>query len=180
MRAALTRVTAASPSTVRWIGTCLGLFISIGLVLTVVQDRLARVEAARRQSTAVAIGVDRLLHYELRNLERALRGMAVEADGYAEDYPERSRWDLPAAIRGVVSRHVELQDIDLYDAEWRAIHHGVGAHERPAHPAYTPGHGGGLGVGRLQQEGHGEPIIPLALRTPEGNWLVARLRTSEL
>ncbi|MEJ2790657.1 EAL domain-containing protein [Pseudoxanthomonas sp. CCNWLW251] len=180
MRAALTRVTAASPSTVRWIGTCLGLFISIGLVLTVVQDRLARVEAARRQSTAVAIGVDRLLHYELRNLERALRGMAVEADGYAEDYPERSRWDLPAAIRGVVSRHVELQDIDLYDAEWRAIHHGVGAHERPAHPAYTPGHGGGLGVGGLQQEGHGEPIIPLALRTPEGNWLVARLRTSEL
>jgi PAS domain S-box-containing protein len=182
MKATLSRVTAASTATVRWIGTCLGLFISVGLILATIQDRTVRIEAAQRQSMAVAIGVDRLLHYEIRNLERALRGMAMEADGYVADLPGSSRWDLPGAIRGVVSRHAELQDIDLYDADGNVVHRGTGTSGQDE-AVFTPPDTAGTGmlrVGRLQQQGRAQPVIPLMWRTPEGNWLVARLRTSEL
>ena len=166
---------------VRWIGVCLGIVISAGLLFTIVLDRLARTEAARRQSTAVTIGVDRLLHFEIRNLERAMRGMAAIADGYASEREDRSRWDLPGEIRGVVSRHAELQDIDLYGADGQAIYRGVSAYGQDTLPVdASQAQARTLGVGRLVIEGRAEPIVPLALRTAEGNWLVARLRTAEL
>lgn len=166
---------------VRWVGVYLGVVISIGLLFTIFQDRSARIDAARRQGMAVTVGVDRLLHFEIRNLERALRGMAVEADGFAHERQDRSRWDLPGAIRGVISRHAELQDIDLYGADGQAIYQGVteyGQETLRLDVAAAPSRA--LGVGRLVQEGRAEPIVPLMLQTPEGNWLVARLRTSEL
>jgi PAS domain S-box-containing protein len=173
--------TSGRVTVVRWVGVYLGVVISIGLLFTIFLDRAARTDAARRQSMAVTVGVDRLLHFEIRNLERAMRGMAVEADGYASEVQDRSRWDLPGAIRGVVSRHAELQDIDLYGADGQPVYRGVSNHGHntlPVRGATVKARA--LGVGRLVKEGRAEPIVPLALRTPEGNWLVARLRTSEL
>ncbi len=168
-------------TTVRWIGVCLGVVISIGLLFTIFLDRTARTDAARRQSMAVTVGVDRLLHFEVRNLERAMRGMAIVADGYAHEQEDRNRWDLPGEIRGVVSRHAELQDIDLYDGAGQSIYRGVSEHGQPAWRVdATTVQARTLAVGRLIMEGRAEPIVPLALRTPEGNWLVARLRTTEL
>lgn len=174
---------AAAPraNAMQWVGVCLGVVISAGLVFAIVLDRTARMDAARRQSMAVAVGVDRLLHLEVRNLERAMRGMAVVADGYAGEPQDRSRWDLPGEIRGVISRHAELQDIDLYGRDGRVLYRGV---SEAGHDSAPQGEAApmarALGVGRLVREGRSEPIVPLTLATPEGNRLVARLRTSEL
>jgi hypothetical protein len=143
---------------VRWIGVWLGIVISAGLLFTIFKDRLARTEAARRQSMAVTIGVDRLLHFEIRNLERAMRGMAAIADGYANEHEDRSRWDLPGEIRGVVSRHAELQDIDLYGADGRAIYRGV---SQFGHATLSldgiPSQARTLAVGRVIIAGRAEP-----------------------
>lgn len=181
MKAAASDAAKARTTFVRWIGIWLGIVISAGLLFTIFLDRSARTDAARRQSMAVTMGVDRLLHFEIRNLERAMRGMATIADGYANDHEDRSRWDLPGEIRGVVSRHAELQDIDLYGRDGQAIYRGVSTYGQDTLPLdiqRAPPRA--LNVGRLIVEGRAEPIVPLMLRTPEGHWLVARLRTAEL
>jgi len=158
-------------------GTLLGLLLSAGLMSTLLHDRSARLLAARHQSVAIAQGVDRLLRYEIRNLERALNGMAVEADGYAT-HP--ASWDLPEIIRGVISRNGELQGIDLLRADGRLLYGGMNAPtDIPAVmlPSLQPGQ---LGVGALVHQGRSQPVVQLVVRTPQGNTLVARLRTSEL
>lgn len=176
---------------VRAVAILLGVLITLGLLAAVMLDRRARIDAARRQSTAVATGVDRLMHFEIRNLERALRGMADDVDAYARS-PADSGWDVSGSIRGVLSRQGELQGIALHDAAGKPLYDG--GIRAPGAPTAFPGAmfggatlqdmargaAGGLKVGNLQQSGRGEPVVPLALRTREGNWLVARLRTSEL
>ncbi|RZA30162.1 MAG: PAS domain S-box protein, partial [Lysobacteraceae bacterium] len=179
MRSILSSLPDGPVARMGWVGACLGLVITLGLAVVVIQDREARSEAARRQSQAIARGVDRLLRYEVRNLERALRGMGAEADGFARDYPAASPWDISGAIRGVISRHAELHDIGLYDPLGRRLHGGPGsARSMDFEPA--PDSSAGLVVGPLQQVGRTRPVLPLALRTQAGNWLVAWLRTSEL
>jgi len=163
----------------RRFGILLGLALTVALLAAIVHDRGTRVDAAERHSLAVAVGIDRLLHYEIRHLERALRGMAGDADGYVRDYPSQSTWDISSAIRAVISRNAELQDIDLYDREGKPIRRGVSEYSSLANFQPPPGEGD-LRTGRLQRQGHSHPVVPLALRTPDGNWLVARLRTGEL
>ncbi len=163
----------------RRFGMLVGLALSAALLAAIVHDRGTRVEAATRHSLAVAVGVDRLLHYEIRHLERALRGMAGDADGYVRDYPSQSNWDISSAIRSVISRNAELQDIDLYDREGKPIRRGVSEYSSRTDFQPPPGQED-LRVGSLRIQGHSQPVVPLALRTPDGNWLVARLRTGEL
>ena len=171
------RTKPRSTRIVRWIGTVLGLALSAGLISTILFDRSARLQAAQTQSAAVAQGVDRVLRYEIRNLERALNGMAAEADSYAAEPP---LWDLPATIRGVISRNSELQDIDLFDEDGHPLHRGVNAptgFPSILRSSLPPGR---LGIGALLNQARSQPVVQLVLRTPQGNWLVAGLRTSEL
>ena len=185
------RTDARPIAVVRAVAILLGILITLGLLAAVMLDRSARIDAARRQSMAVATGVDRLMHFEIRNLERALRGMADDVDAYARS-PADSGWDASGAIRGVLSRQDELQGIALHDAAGKLLYDG--GIRAPGAPTAFPGAMfsgatlqdttrdamGGLKVGNLQQSGRGEPVVPLALRTQDGNWLVVRLRTSEL
>lgn len=163
---------------VRWVGTLLGLALSAGLVSTIVHDHAARIEAARRQSAAVAQGVDRLLRYEIRNLERALNGMAEDADAYAADPSQR---DLPAIIRGVISRNAELQDIDLVGAQARYVYAGINGPQTVdptmLQRSVIPGK---LGIGNIAHRDRSQPVVQLIVRTPAENWLIARLRVGEL
>lgn len=185
-------LTADRPiAVVRSVAMLLGVLITLGLLAAVIFDRSARIDAARRQSMAVATGVDRLMHFEIRNLERALKGMTQEVDASARS-PADSGWNVSEVIRGVLSRQGELQGIAFHDAAGRLMYdEGVRA---PGASMVFPGEmfggvtlqdlgrdaAGTLRVGSLQHTGRGEPVVPLALRTPGGNWLVARLRTSEL
>ncbi|RYE74838.1 MAG: phosphodiesterase, partial [Oxalobacteraceae bacterium] len=113
-----------SARTVLTIGMVLGLVITIGLSITVWQDRTARVDSARRQSLALAAGADRLLHYELRNLERAMSGIVADADAYRQTVPGQAPALISEAIEGVVSRHSELHSIVLQDTLGNALSNG--------------------------------------------------------
>lgn len=168
---------AGSTSVVRWAGTGLGLVLSAGLMSTMLHDRSARLQAAQHQSAAIAQGVDRVLRYEIRNLDRALNGIATEADGYAT---APALWDLPETIRGVISRNGELQDIDLLSADGRFLHTGMNAPTAIPASLQASLHPSQLGVGTLVQQGRSQPVLQLVKHTPQGNWLIARLRTWEL
>lgn len=150
-----------------------------GLALLLQQDRQARIDATYRQSLALATGVDRLLHYGLRNLERALKGIADDAATWSTTAPAQHDALLEAANQGVASRQPELHSIVLVDARGNAVSAGIG----------DPGFGqwrtqagdeGGLLVGPLEPDGDGGWWLKLAVQYASDRWLLARLRTTEL
>lgn len=166
-----------SAATVRRVGVAVGLLLMAGLALLLQQDRQARVAAAHRQSLALASGVDRLLHYGLRNLERALKGIAADAATWKSAAPDQRDLLLAAAIEGVAARQPELHSIVLVDAQGNALSEGEGD---PGFPQWRDGGGDGLAVGPLRAGGEGEWWLSLTVRHEPGRWLLARLRTAEL
>ncbi|HJR72974.1 MAG TPA: EAL domain-containing protein [Luteimonas sp.] len=173
------RAPLGSARTVRIVGLALGLALTFGLLIAVMHDRSARLEAAKRQSMTLAAGTDRLLLYELRNLERALNGIAADGETYFRTMPGEAASLLSEAIAGVVLRHPELESVVLFDPAGKAMT--VGSHDpelrlwagnapRGRHP---------LVFGPMQRGLRGTWVVPIALRTGDGNWLVARLRTAE-
>ncbi|RZA37408.1 MAG: phosphodiesterase [Lysobacteraceae bacterium] len=170
-----------SARTLRWVGIALGALITAGLVITLLQDRQARRDAASRQSLALAHGVDRLLHYELRNLERAMSGIAADADVYERTVPAQAHALVSDAVEGVVARHPELESIVLLDPSGDALSRGssdasLGGWVATAETSVAPHR---LVQGPLTRGASGW-VVPLALRTGNGDWLVAKLKTSEL
>ncbi|MEE7565981.1 hypothetical protein HH297_05535, partial [Xanthomonas sp. Kuri4-3] len=57
-------------------GVMLGALLGLGLLIVVRKDWQGRVDAAQRQSLALASSTERLMRLELRTLERALQGVA--------------------------------------------------------------------------------------------------------
>ena len=163
----------------RRLGIVVGLILTGVMLAAILHDRATRVEAAQRHALGMAQGIDRLLHYELRHIERALRGLGRAADSYAAAKDASGTWDFASEIRDLIARNAEIQDVDLYANDGSPIRLGVGA-GTSARIVVPPGNARGLRVGTLRWGGPGEPILPLFLKTPEDHWLVARLRTSEL
>ncbi|KLJ01776.1 hypothetical protein WQ56_05155 [Luteimonas sp. FCS-9] len=163
-------------------GVALGLAISIGLIVLLALDRQTRMQAADRQSLAMAIGVDRLLHLELRNVERTLRGIASDLDREIAPYRAGDDVRLQALIAGVVARYDELASIVLYDAHGRALSAGADVPDLRAWTMTAPGPASGPGVMRLGDlhRGDGGWELPLVLPDGRGHWLVANLLTREL
>jgi PAS domain S-box-containing protein len=173
------RVTGSAATVLR-VGTALGLLLMLGLALLLQLDRQARVEAAHRQSLALATGVDRLLHYGLRNLERAMGGIAADAVAWSVAAPDQAEALLEDAIDGVVSRHGELHSIVLVDARGNALSTGRGDPELPQWSARAP-RDARLVVGPLQPaEGEEGWWLRLAFPFEDGRWLLSRLRTGEI
>ncbi|MDH5830151.1 EAL domain-containing protein [Luteimonas sp. M1R5S18] len=168
-----------SASTVRRVGIGLGLLLMGGLAVLLWHDRQARIDAAHRQSLAVATGVDRLLHYGLRNLERALSGIAADAAAWAALSPDQRDLLLDESISGVVARQQELHSIVLVDAQGDALSEGQGDPEFPQWHARSASRGG-LAIGPLQAGDTGGWWLRLALPYDESRWLLARLHTGEL
>ncbi|WP_158238366.1 MULTISPECIES: bifunctional diguanylate cyclase/phosphodiesterase [Luteimonas] len=149
--------------------------ITIVLGVLVLQDRNARIDAARRQSLALATGIDRLVHYEMRNLERALAGIARNTGDATLDPMMHARRD--AAVSDLLSRQEEIQAVEWFDAQGGAR----GGRQDDATLPTWAGRGtnaqAGLSIGPLQRRGD-LWTLPVALPTPRG-WLVARLGTAE-
>ncbi|MET0329224.1 MAG: EAL domain-containing protein [Luteimonas sp.] len=157
-------------------GLTLGIVLTVGLCALVLFDRQARLEAASRQAMALATGVDRLLHYELRNIQRAMHGIVAEQAADAALPASEASARLDAWIRGVVGRHDELEEILHFDAgtatpttdarivAWVAT-------LAPSDALLTAGPP--LPV-------TGGWVLPLALPARNGGWLVAMFRTTEL
>ncbi|TYT25491.1 EAL domain-containing protein [Luteimonas viscosa] len=168
-----------SASTVRTVGIGLGLVLMAGLAVLLLQDRQARLDAAHRQSLALATGVDRLLHYGLRNLSRAMEGIAADAATWAVAAPGQEGALVEEAIAGVAARHPELHSIVLVDSNGAALSTGMGDPELPQWIPHARTEAG-LTLGSLQEDGHGGWWLRLAAPFSDGRWLLARLETTEI
>ncbi len=165
---------------VRTVGLVLGLAIMAGLSWLLIEDRESRMDSTRRQSLAMVTGVDRLLRYELRNLERAMAGVVADADTFFRIAPAQAPALLAQTIAGVLARQPELDSMVLYDARGRALTDGVPDPALPQWIAVAPRGERPLRLGPLQRRSGDDGVLPIALRTQSGNWLVARLRIAEI
>jgi len=158
------------------------------LVFFLWRDHAAKIETAERQVAAIAQGSDRLLTLELRNLERALKGVAGDSRKLFSTVPAAAPALLQENIDGVRKRHAELIDIVIVDDTGHALSAGA---DDPTTAQWTrqPENrmaASGLVIGspaRLSPEG--EWILPLAvpLAIEAGQrpgWVLARLRLSTL
>ena len=66
---ALKRALARPLRAITWGGVLLGVLLVTGLALMLVNDHHRRLEAAQRQSRALAVGSERLLALELRGVQ---------------------------------------------------------------------------------------------------------------
>jgi PAS domain S-box-containing protein len=178
---AMSHAMARPLRTIVWLGIGLGGLLGVGLVVMLVNDFQRRQEAAQRQSSALAAGSQRLLRLELRNLERAMRGIAADGAQLFERVPAQAPDLLDDAIGGVLQRHAELDSIVVVDQYGRALTSGSGDLNLPlwAVDAHR-GVESYLYVGPPQLLDAQRWVLPLALRMGEDRWLLSRLHTTEL
>lgn len=156
----------------------LALLLALGLVYVVVNDRTARLEGAQRQSSALAAGAARLLRYEFRNLERALLGVAGDAELLSANADPGV---LLENIAGVVSRQQELENIVLVDPQGRALYGGQGDPTLPRWvAARPPGPGSALRIGHLYKSPRGRWLLPMAVPLKRNGYVLARFNIYEL
>lgn len=167
--------------TIVWLGGSLGVLLAIGLVAMLTNDYQRRQEAAQRQSSALATGAQRLLRLELRNLERAMQGIAEDGALLFRRVPSQAPDLLDDAISGVLQRHAELHSIVVADQHGRALTSGSGDLQLPLWAVEdNRGSSSQLYIGPPQAQDASRWVLPLALRMGEDRWLLARLRTDEL
>lgn len=157
-----------------------GIVVGVVLLLAggyvVLADREHRLAAAERQAQAMALGADRLICLELRNIERALQGIAYDLGGSAPSAARREA-ALARAIAGVAKRQPELDDILLIDPRGRALSFGPGDPSWPEWRSARPADVG-LAIGPLQRVG-ADWRLPVAVPM-DGGAVLARLRIAEL
>src|SRR5690606_17938707 len=93
--------------------------------------------------------------------------------------PGRARAMLSEAIDGVLSRHPELHSLVLHEAGGRALTPGADAPALVSLIAERERGERRLVFGPLQTTRDGARVVPVALRTSAGQWLVAQLDTGE-
>ncbi len=178
---ALSQPMARPLRTIVWQGVSMGLLLGAGLVMMLANDYQRRHEAAQRQSSALATSSQRLLRLELRNLERAMRGIAADGAQLFERVPAQAPDLLDEAIDGVLQRHAELESIVVVDQFGRALTSGGGDLTLPLW--IVENHRGAasqLYLGPPQDLGMRRWVVPLALRMGDDRWLLSRLHASEL
>lgn len=169
-----------STKVLAWSGVLLAIVLAYVLGYFVYRDRQVRLDAAERQSRALAEGSSRLLKFEFRNLERAMGGIAGDAQQLFRSVPESAPALLSEAVAGVVSRHAELQSIVIVDGTGSPLTQGVGL-AIPAEARRAANHAGPrrLYLGQLQRA-DGDWVLPLLMAMDEGRWIVTRLRVAEI
>lgn len=162
-------------------GMLLALLLALGLAYVVVNDRAVRLEGAQRQSSALAAGAARLLTYEFRNLERALLGVAGDAELLSNGKAGADPALLLENIAGVASRQRELEGIVLVDRQGNAM---IGGQGDPTLPRWiadrTPGPGSALRIGRIYKSPRGRWLLPIAVPLKGDGYVLARFRIYEL
>lgn len=162
-------------------GVLLGVIVGVGMALLLAQDHQRREDAAQRQSQTLAVGSQRLLWLEMRNLERAMHGIAADAAQLHADVPAQADALLEQNIAGVLHRHAELDSIVVVDGAGRALTRGVGDQQLPLWiDAQRRGEGSNLYLGPPQRRDGLQWVVPMALPLEQDRWLLVRLRTSEL
>lgn len=156
------------------------------LLYTLWRDHGERLASAERRVAAMAMGSDRLLNLQMRNLERAMLGIAIDSSKLSEHVPEEARRLRREMVEGVDARHAELRHVSLVD-EAGVVFDGDGptvdvAWTRdPANRIDAQG----LRIGPPIREADGEWIAPLAMPAPldrsnRRGWVLADLRLNAL
>jgi diguanylate cyclase (GGDEF)-like protein/PAS domain S-box-containing protein len=159
--------------------------VLVGTLLYVLwHDRTDKLQAAGRRVAAIAQGNDRVLTLEMRNLERALQGIAMDVARLGRTVPAQAPQLRGAVVDGVASRHAELLDIALLDRAGEALDQGSGDPTLPgwANSPANRAAPGRLSVGAPRWSAHSsEWYVPIAVPMPDGSgWVLARLRQATL
>jgi PAS domain S-box-containing protein len=159
------------------IGSAVAIVLAILLALLLWNDRGSRLNAAQRQSMAIATGTDRLLRSELTTFDRILRGTANDARDYFWLAPSEAPALLDSAIAGVLARNPDLAAITLVDGEGQPLSAGAGdptfkSWVNPAHRVLR----GELYLGKLERGPGGSRLVHMAIPVQPGRWLLARVR----
>lgn len=161
-------------------GLALGVILALVLLYVAAADRRNRLVAAERQNLALTVGAQRLVWLELRNLERAMAGIAGDARRVAATAPQHALPLMAESISDVAARQNELEGIVLTDRAGTALIPGRGD---PALPQWSgmraPASAGPMRLGPLEHHGGGW-LLPLAVRMDDERWIVARLHAEEL
>ncbi|MQP75952.1 EAL domain-containing protein [Stenotrophomonas sp. MYb238] len=158
-------------------GIVIALLLAAALVIMLWNDRDSRLQAAQRQSMALATGSDRLLRAELTTMERALRGAARDGREYYRQVPEQAPALLAASLRGTLERNTDLAAITLVDDTGTPLSEGRGD---PTLARWTVPRNrvlaGELYVGGLEAQAGGGMVLVTAVPVQPGQWLLARVR----
>ncbi len=166
-------------------GLLLMLLLASALGFVLWRDHQGKLEAASRQSEALAQGSAHLIGFQLYNLDRALRGIVADVDALSRGAPDAVGSLEPAFFRDVVERHAELESVVLVDARGRALTPGDDEPDLSAWAGIARQQlgTGGVSLGPPRRDIDGEWLLPLARPLPAtagGGWVVARLRLSVL
>jgi len=171
------RVQAYSLRVIAIAGGLVAVLLALALAMMLWNDRSTRLEAAQRQSMALASGSDRLLRAQLVTLERALRGSANDGREFYRQVPDKALGLLEASIQGVLERNHDLASITLVDDRGQPLSQGRG--DATLRSWLVPQNrllSGELYVGALEQLPEGAWVVRTALPMQQGQWLLARLR----
>lgn len=158
-------------------GVVVGLGLLVLMAMTLAIDHSTRLTAAEREGAATATGAERLVWLELRNLKRALMGIAADA----RHWPATAGGIAPGlseSMRGVAARQPEFESLLLVDGEGRALGDGRGD---PSFREWMRSRStDALSIGPLQQaEGSGS-VLPMAVPMGDGRYVLARLHVEAL
>ncbi len=158
-------------------GAVIALLLAATLAIMLWNDRGSRLQAAQRQSMALATGSDRLLRAELTTMERALRGAARDGREYYRQVPERAPALLAASVRGTLERNTDLAAITVVDDAGMPLFEGRG--DPTLAQWVVPENrvlAGELYVGGLEALPGGGMVLLTAVPVQPGQWLLARVR----
>ena len=173
----MTRTPAHPVRVIAVAGVLVAVLLAVALASMLWNDRNTRLQAAQRQSIAMASGSDRLLRAQLITMERALRGTANDGRELFARVPEQAPALFEASIRGVLERNHDLVSITLVDGRGRPLSSGRGD---PTLPEWVTTQNrvlsGELYVGALEQLPGGHWTVRTALPVQPDQWLLARVR----
>lgn len=158
-------------------GTVVAVMLAAALAMMLWNDRSSRIEAAQRQSMALANGSDRLLRAQLVTLERALRGTANDGREFYRRVPGQAVELLQANIRGVLERNQDLASITLVNGRGEPLSEGIGD---PTLQSWVVASNrvlsGELYIGPLEKLPGETWVVRTALPVQADQWLLGRVR----
>ena len=159
-------------------GAVIAMLLAAMLAAMLWSDHANRLQAAQRQSMALAAGSDRLLRAELTAVERVLRRVAEDGRAfYRQQHPGQAAALLQEGIGGTLGRNPDLAAITLVDDAGAALTAGRGDASLPRWVS-PPNRvlAGEMYLGDVERTPDGGTVVMAAMPMQPGQWLLARVR----
>lgn len=158
-------------------GAVIAMLLVAMLAAMLWSDHANRLQAAQRQSMALAAGSDRLLRAELTAVERVLRRVAEDGRAFYRQHPGQAAALLQEGIGGTLGRNPDLAAITLVDDAGAALTAGRGDASMPRWVS-PPNRvlAGEMYLGDVERTPDGGTVVMAAMPMQPGQWLLARMR----